>query len=102
MTEQLEPIHDDDNVTLQFTVAEGGAAVDITGATIVAKARSLTSSTLVTLSTSITNGAGGVFVATIAPGDLTTGPWQVQALVTLASGEAQTPLDRFLAVRESF
>jgi len=100
-TETLDPIHDDDNLTIEFTVTENGSAVDLTGATTVVTAKNASSGTLVTLSSAVSDGPGGAFTADITPGDLTAGVWTVQGKVTLASGEIQTPLDRILTVKQN-
>lgn len=102
MTTPLEPIHDDDNVTLEFTVTKtDGTAQPITDATITATAKSKSSGDVVALTSAITGGAGGVFTVAITPGNLTSGVWTVQAKVELTTGEIQTPLDRSVFVKPS-
>jgi len=87
----LDPIHEGDSLSVEFTVEKGtsGVAKDVTGAGVEIRAIRERDGTSVDGSYSIPLGTDGKILGTFTPGQLLQGDWRIQCRATIG-GEVQT------------
>lgn len=95
----LDPITAGDSLTVDLALTDGGAALNLAGATVVAGARSR-AGVYVAATATVVNAAGGLARVHFAPAALGADVWELQVSVTLGS-ERQTPLRTRLTVEGS-
>lgn len=100
MTDRLPPIHAGDSLVIAVTVSDGGAPLDLAGATVTARMRSQTGE-VIPVQVSVDAPAAGRFVMSVAAGAVTAGDWRVQGRVALPGGEAQTVTEALLTAKRS-
>lgn len=100
MSRPIPPIHAGDSLLIEVTVREGGAPMNLAGATVAAAASSITGAS-VAIAAAFTDAAAGQFTLSIPAGLIGEGVYNIQARVALPSGEAQTVIAQQLTVQRS-